>query len=283
MALADYELVLPYSAWKETVDWPSAISAAEGIGKRILQMQERAVYALEGLNPKPTTPEKLAWTVLWVRGFLLLQAALDLRGQYSVLVCDLLYRIAFELWLQVGAIRYPWEQLNALKRDKSRNVIVSDARLDEAWSSVADRLRGFAAWALTNDLNYYRQRSRRWEMEQIYASTDPATLPSEPIERAVHSYVYGDQLMVSTAEAAADKGRAKKRFDAIVARLTEWLGDPAFGEWPALLSSCIRDGSSKVSMLLAPSETGERVCADLAEMCNFALLGLWGMRDHCIQ
>src|SRR5688572_21623842 len=157
MALADYDLVLPYAEWRE-LDWPGQIREATGLAKRILQMQERAVHAIAGLPEGSTTPEKLAWVTLWLRGFLLLQAAGDLRGEWSVRVADPLYRLAFELWLQVSAIRHPWARLNELRQNNSRSVSISEARLDQEWNRVADRLRAFAAWALTNVLVYFSYR-----------------------------------------------------------------------------------------------------------------------------
>lgn len=337
MPLQDYELLLPYSEWKNK-DWPAAIREADGVTKRVLQAQERAAHAIAGINPTPTTPEKLAWVVLWGRAFVLLQAAIDLQGQWSVPVSDYLYRIAFELWLQVAAIRDPWDRLSAARKDPRRAISISDEALDRRWVDVAGRLRGFCAWALTNDLVNYRQRNRRWELDKIYAPTDPATLVREPLEEDLHTHLFGEDVVLSANEARSDKARAKERHEQRIQRLLDWLKDPVFDEWAAPLAPWITGEQvhelptlfalfdpehptvadvlanldagflyasyARGSMLLHGSsiehftatsarrifptlfttdEEGARLCGEVANMCNLAVMGLWGLRDHCIS
>lgn len=326
MPLSDFRLSLPYKRWTDR-EWPEAIRASTGARKRILQIQERAVHALAKVEESKVSPEALAWVVLWTRGFLLLQAAADLLEVPSAGVLEYLYRLAIELAIQVRVIRWPWDRLPS----ESDNV--------EAWQLVADRLRGFAAWGLTNDLVYYRRRLRRWELDAIYAPTDPRDIPVGT-DAALHRYFFGDVEFLSRAEAESDKTKARATHLRRIHRLENWLQDPAFGHWPAgklrkwiaaearepVLSifalfddqesvsrmlramdvgfsyaayehgSLLIHGSSIESfillgepgaeimpVLLVTPEMGEQYAGQLGEICNSAMLGLWGLRDHCLS
>lgn len=35
-------------------------------------------------------------------------------------------------------------------------------------------------------------------------------------------------------------------------------------------------------MLVTPDDDAERLCEELADTCNLALLGLWAIRDKCV-
>lgn len=337
-SLADYSL-FSYAEWKDR-DWKSAIKSSEGVQKRLLQMQEMAVHAVAGLEPSPVTPEKLAWSVLWTRGFLLLQAAQDLYDARSVRAAELLHRSAFELWLQVEAIRQPWGSLKQLQSGPSR-VQVSKQRIADSWAEVRDQLRGFAAWALTNDLLYYRYRVADWELRRFYSATDSSTLPKTAQEAALRTYFWGEIEITSEAEARQDRERARMLHGQTVQRLLGWLTDPSFGHWSEDLAPWItgqekeipsffailhppkrgprqllselgaahlysvysrgslmihgssishfvqigadKEGGVIIPLVLASPEDGEQLCLQLANTCQSALLGLWGMRDHCLK
>lgn len=229
MALSDYELRLPYALWTGR-DWSTAIQDADGFKKRVLQIQERAVHAVAGLDSTPTSPETLALSVLWVRGYLLLQSALDLRGAWSVRAADLLTRAAFELCFQVEAIVRPVSKLASFTELASPRISVAEAAWHREWSEVSNRLRGFAAWALTNDLEYFRNRSRSSELDRMFAGTDPALLPTSAEEKGI-SMLFGELEIVSAAEAAVDRVRARNRYEGTIARIMDWLRDPRFDTW----------------------------------------------------
>lgn len=338
--LAEYQLSLPYAEWKSR-DWKTAIKEATGFRKRILQILEVASFAVAGVDTDPLTPQKLAWSVLWARCFVLLQSAADLYGAYSVRVADTLHRIAFELSVQVDAIRQPWDQLHKLQAESER-LSVSEAAFSRAWDEVSDRLRGFAAWALTNDLVYHRNRNRRWELEAIHQPTKPSHVPKTPEEAALLRYLYGEWEVISEAEALFDLSRTREYHASQASRISAWLTDPAFGPWvserlrpwingsssdplPSFFrlldpaadtmqkafdklgirhlygaytrGSMMLHGSSIthfinvapanstgviIPMVLESEEDGEVLCSRLSETAHLAMLGLLGIRDHCL-
>lgn len=280
--------------------------------------------------------------MLWARSFLLLQSAADLYGAYSVRITDGLYRLAFELSLQVDAIRFPWDRLNKLHVRSGGKIAVSDGRFDTAWKEVTDRLRAYAAWALTNDLVYHRSRSSEWELRAIHQPTNPQDIPKTPEEAALLKYLYGDWEVIGEAEAQADLKRARAEHAERAAEILGWLSDPAFGGWtterlapwiqglrsdvppffqlldpeattisrafrsldiPHLYGAYSRgsmtlhgssltqflavsaDSSGKVitPLVLADETNGALLCSRLAETAHSSMLGLMGMRDHCLQ
>lgn len=239
-ALAEFALLLPFREWKN-IDWAGSIADAQGQRRRFLQLQEMAVNAIAAVEPVPLTPGKLGWCVLWARGFSLLQAAAELSGTYAAPAAQYLHRVAFELWLQVQAIRNPYDQLVGMAKSSSVKVSVSRDALNEAWPDVASRLAGFTAWALASDLVYFRDRSRDRELSAIHRPTDPATLPATAEEAALQSYVFGESEIVSRAEAARDAERAKADYALLIARTKEWLDDPELTVWREHLDPWIRD------------------------------------------
>jgi hypothetical protein len=194
----------------------------------------------------PVTPEKLAWIVLWSRAYTLLQAVRDLYESHGARGAVALDRPAFELQLQVELISRPRQPLSASPNRRSALSTGGPDRTNDRWSEITDRLRGFAAWALTHDLVFFRRRLADWELRRVYQPTDRRTVPESSKEQALLEYLFGPSEILSQAESDLDRQRAEQSYLKTVGRIEEWLADPLFGHWTAVdLASWIRGDNGK--------------------------------------
>lgn len=219
MPLADYTLELPLLALLRQ-DWDGQIREADGLRKRMLQQQQIALHALNEVNAEPTTPEKLAWLVLWTRAFDLQRAAFDLCWTLSQGICVPLFRLAMELSVHVSAIRAPFDDLAEGPNDPN-----------EAWPAVADRLRGYAAWCLIHDLKIAQDFLHDDYVTNAFIATPRDDTPNSPVQRAIGDWLWGKPEVVSEAEAEHDAKNWKRERTAELARIQDWLCEPSLSDW----------------------------------------------------
>jgi hypothetical protein len=236
MFLENLSVFVPFTQLA-AIDWPTRIREADGVEKRIRQCQELAIKMALPLDGAPTTAEKIAWCALWTRAFALLQAAADLRATASMRVAELLFRPAEECWLQVEAIRHPWEMLRELKARPG--VKVAGSAEQHRWDEVASRLRAYLAWSLANDVVFARNRLRPRELKALYQPSE--RIEREPMEQALHNYLFGDPEIISAAEADFDRRRAEQEHLANIERLLGWLATPSLRPWSTKLAPFVAE------------------------------------------
>jgi hypothetical protein len=214
-------LSIPFAAISRQHDWATLIASANGIEKRMLQVKELAFRIVRDFDTS-CSPEKLAWLAIWVRLFGCIEAADRLRSCPNDLALRCLARVAYEAQIQAMVIRQPIDPLRT-----GQSLPATD---HPAWQQVADRLRGFLAWAISYDLFRTECALHPATLQDLLVATtnDPAPTPDE---EALLSYFWPDLEVISEAEAIADTDSAVTTLQARKARLTTWLRDARLADW----------------------------------------------------
>lgn len=251
--LRSYRLVHNLDSFAR-LDWDGLLEQADGPRAGILQTQRSALRIASKYVNSPTSPELLGWFVLWSRAFLILQTSADLRGRLSEPIANYLKRVLFETSLQVRLIKQPFDDWQEQSRDGSRTESA-----DVQWAKVGDRLRGYCAWLLVNDLSLIERNMTDHRLRAGHAASPKDEMWSPETSRLLEP-ILGAQEIVGEAEGSMDLKNAQQYTRLRKERLRSWLSDRRFSHWvlnelaSALEVPNLRKGAPSLGELLHPRE-----------------------------
>jgi hypothetical protein len=193
----------------------------------------RQIHAVGLLSSglQETSPERLAWTVWWVRVFAALDTARALLSRRSHLGFDLLDRSLFETSLQLQTALAP-----VLGRDADG----AEGDLN-AWPAVMERFRAFLAWILWSDRKVASELDSDDVMGAVWNPEPTRSLQNDPEVRHLHEALFGELQLFSEDELRIDQAKHRAKIRRDIKRLDEWLADPSLSLWHEKICALGRD------------------------------------------
>jgi len=224
----NFTLNIP-SLWEQ--DWSEAISHNVDAARILVVFQARAANMLRDIDQIEATPERVAWLSIWMKTFAALENAQAALERSSLYLLRILSRIAFEANLHMEIISEPAIQLFSKVR-VSHKVTITDRSRRYVWSETADRLRGYTAWCLWNDRDYYKELLNRRTLNGVWDPDPARQILADKDKLRRYEAIFGP-LDVATEKRELEKGRehAEKHFRKKLKRVEVWLEDPSLLRW----------------------------------------------------
>jgi hypothetical protein len=219
--------------WEE--DWAEAYeSATNGVDREIVLSLGRGAHLLRDIKDKKFSFARLAWFCLWARTYWLLDSArkgLSAKSEYTL---EVLERLSFELTLHVEVI---------------------------AESDSIDRLRAYAAWCISADINYQKTLLKPETLDAIW-NPEPARSIMKDTERlASHENLFGP-ITVDIDEKRLRRGRFRQQNQEQhrLHRMKSWLAHPELATWKLKLNTLAKNkkGQPTFFNVLSEAETSVR-------------------------
>jgi hypothetical protein len=170
------------------------------------QVAVRGLLASKSLPP----PELLAWSVLWLRAWSILEAARCAIAAPNTLPALLLWRPAFEVQFQLLAI-YNFS-IDSLFPGMT------------GIESTRSKLLAYLAWGLASDLEFAERRSDPNEIAGLNVPQGPDLAP-------YLDSLYGPSPIVSEQESEHNIRRERAAWTKRVGQIKSWLSDDRLQVW----------------------------------------------------
>jgi len=227
-SLDDLTFLIP-PLWEK--EWKETIDEAEGVDKQLLLFQAHLANMLKTLKDCRITPERLAWFSLWSKTFLALDGARSALVRDSEYILHMLARASFENLLHARTVMEPDFRLYKPASTFLESETVKKSE-EEIWGDVADRLRGYAAWCLWSDKQFYEELLKKDTLDKVWDPMPAFKIKNDPTKRVMHESLFGP-LDIETDSDRLQEERAEyeQEFRKSLDRVGSWLKHPELKGW----------------------------------------------------
>lgn len=244
-SLNDLELHLPQLPTEE--EWMKVINELAGREKEAAIVRAKGYNLLDDFYEPKASFERIGWLSSWAKTMTALESAVSAFQYGSDWVLQTISRSTFEWRLHILVIIEPIYDLIEIQKT-GHKVVVLDKTHENSQRKTIERLRGYAAWCLWNDKNYFQEHLHPKTLEAAWDTNPAKKILSDKVELEKYEMLFG-RLESETDSNKLKQGRAKQEriLKDKIRRIDQWLKDSQIEEWNDKILEVARKNKGAVS------------------------------------